>query len=1114
MDRNAMYGLGVGIVAIVIALIAIIVAMVSSGGEMQPADMSGVEASLAAQNAEIDLLEGRIEGLQGQLAAQPDLSASVTELQQQLDAIAGMEMSMDTSRIDHLDEELHHLSDELHDVGDALADLEQRLDGMDKPAMAMDTDAIDERIDEIGDELSALSGTIAALQEQLVAGAGIVADDFAAVTAEIASIRMALEELQASTLDEEVAAAVARLDWLEAATAPAYTKAYVEEAIRRYDSEGRQETLDYYNTMDSVDGELYLFVIDANSKLFVVHPTVPAYIGEDIRGEIGTDITGKNFGFEVSTADENGKWVDYVYLNPANDFAHERKLSWVIRHEHLIFGSGWYQRDISSDSVAAASYTRSIVEQAIVRYDSDGLHETVDYYNTPESMDGQWYVFITDDSDVLIAHANPDLVGVHLNDVISPSDGYPAGAQVAAAAVEGGAWTSYTYVNPATGNVETKHSWVIRHDGRVFGSGWYEEGPSRSDSEAYTQALVERAMNLYDDLGIEGTLDYYNSSESVDGQWYVVIIDEDDFIIGHYDDDVRGAYGLGPLGTDVTGYEFGKDFTTADEDGKWVSYVYNNPATGELGSKHSWVVRHDGLLFASGWYTDPAEYTKIFVQRALDLYEAEGLDAAIEYYNSEDSVEGQWYVGIIDEDGTILGHYDDDVRGESLLGDLGTDITGYNYGAEMVNVTEDGKWISYVYNNPSTGELGSKHSWVVLRDGLLFGSGWYSEPADYTQHLVNQAIAMHNAEGKDAAVAYYNTPERIDGQFYVFAVNADDLSSIVNPNLPDYVGRTPARIDPTGYYYGDDLGSATEEGKWISYVIRNPQTGVSQRKHTWLALNDGIIWGSGWYEAIDSLKDEPALYVRSLVDDAIEFYESDGLDATVAYYNSEESVDGQYYVFIGDENDVMVAHATIPANVGKRYDEIVSADGYPAGAQVAAAATEDGAWTSYIYPNPATGSVETKHSWVIRHDGRIFGSGWYEEGPSKSDPAAYVQSLVQRAVNLYDDVGRDVTLDYYNTPESADGPWYVFGLEDREGVLYSVANSNRPDIVGTTRERIDSNGFNYGEAIAAVTEAGGGEWINYLFTHPQTREDAPKHSWVVRRDNLLFGAGWYEGIEE
>ena len=60
--------------------------------------------------------------------------------------------------------------------------------------------------------------------------------------------------------------------------------------------------------------------------------------------------------------------------------------------------------------------------------------------------------------------------------------------------------------------------------------------------------------------------------------------------------------------------------------------------------------------------------------------------------------------------------------------------------------------------------------------------------------------------------------------------------------------------------------------------------------------------------------------------------------------------------------------------------------------------------------------------------------------------------------------------------------------------------------------RIDANGFNYGEAFAAITEASGGAWVSYLFTHPQTRQDALKHSWTVRVGDLLFGVGWYEGI--
>jgi len=29
-------------------------------------------------------------------------------------------------------------------------------------------------------------------------------------------------------------------------------------------------------------------------------------------------------------------------------------------------------------------------------------------------------------------------------------------------------------VNPHTGFRELKHSWAVRHDGLIFGSGWYE----------------------------------------------------------------------------------------------------------------------------------------------------------------------------------------------------------------------------------------------------------------------------------------------------------------------------------------------------------------------------------------------------------------------------------------------------------------------------------------------------------------------------------------------------------------------------------------------------------------------------------------------------------------
>ena len=304
----------------------------------------------------------------------------------------------------------------------------------------------------------------------------------------------------------------------------------MERAVHLHDTAGRDVALDYYNTMQSVDGDWYVFVIDENNEI-IVHPTVPANIGKDAQER--TDITGYNYGADLITATEEGQWVDYVHFNPATE-EHERKHSWVVRHDGLIYGSGWYERDVEVATKSnPAAYTKAFVEDAIRRYEADGHDATIAYYNTMESVDGDWYMFIGDENDVLISHATvPTLVGQQNRDITGP-DGYPIGLAVATAANEDGSWVDYVYLNPNTGNVEQKHSWVVRHDGMIFGSGWYEEGPSKSsEPSVYTKLFVERAVHLHDTAGRDVALDYYNTMQSVDGDWYVFIF-EDDILIVH-----------------------------------------------------------------------------------------------------------------------------------------------------------------------------------------------------------------------------------------------------------------------------------------------------------------------------------------------------------------------------------------------------------------------------------------------------------------------------------------------------------------------------------------------------------------------------------------------------
>ena len=121
------------------------------------------------------------------------------------------------------------------------------------------------------------------------------------------------------------------------------------------------------------------------------------------------------------------------------------------------------------------------------------------------------------------------------------------------------------------------------------------------------------------------------------------------------------------------------------------------------------------------------------------------------------------------------------------------------------------------------------------------------DPEAYAQFMVASAIERYERDGKDATVGYYNSVESVDGEWYVFIIKGDGYT--ISHFNPMFVGRDPQlRVDATGRFYGDEMLSATEEGKWVDYVLVNPKTGKAAQKHTWMVKHDGLFFGSGWYE--------------------------------------------------------------------------------------------------------------------------------------------------------------------------------------------------------------------------------------------------------------------------
>lgn len=261
----------------------------------------------------------------------------------------------------------------------------------------------------------------------------------------------------------------------------------------------------------------------------------------------------------------------------------------------------------------------------------------------------------------------------------------------------------------------------------------------------------------------------------------------------------------------------------------------------------------------------------------------------------------------------------------------------------------------------------------------------------YTKWFVQQAVDRYERTGRQATLDYYNNEAGSDDEWYIFISDTETGTVVAHATIPSRVGTYSAdNVDIRGHAYGALLMASPESGHWVDYVFFNPQTGTGGTKHSWAVGRDNLVIGSGWYE--DSYpvprptKSEPGSYTRAFVEDAVWFYESNGHDALVDHLNSPDStdppsVDGQWYGFAFDLNGVVIAHPTVPENVGMSLHEILGAtpEGLAAADEMVAA-TEAGKWVDYTYLNPQSGNWETKHTWIVKRDEVHIASGWYESG--------------------------------------------------------------------------------------------------------------------------------------
>lgn len=120
------------------------------------------------------------------------------------------------------------------------------------------------------------------------------------------------------------------------------------------------------------------------------------------------------------------------------------------------------------------------------------------------------------------------------------------------------------------------------------------------------------------------------------------------------------------------------------------------------------------------------------------------------------------------------------------------------------------------------------------------------------------------------------------------------------------------------------------------------------------------------------------------------------------------------------------------------------------------------------------------------------------------------KDMVAKAIALYDEKG-EAALAVFNEGKAsgfADGEIYIV-VQSRGPDAKVVAHAADPKLVGTPLKDIkDPQGVKFGEEMSAKATAEGA-WFDYTWPDPATGKLAPKRSWYVLHDNLVFISGIY-----
>ena len=858
--------------------------------------------------------------------------------------------------------------------------------------------------------------------------------------------------------------------------------------ILDYDSAGKDATLEAIGTVPDKPVTTYAFAVDPDAQTTVAQGVDAALIDVPDWDAITAVLSTRDI--LSMTRDAPGMWASYLHKNPVTGDK-ETKRTWLVHHDGLILGAGYYASDIPESDVKFA------VSNAINIYNNnkdDNKWADIITPDEPITTDALYPFVIDFESWTRVADGVvPARVG-QPETILDTSTRTPADV-LAELNDRGSLWVSYIFHNPATDVEQLKRSYLRLHEGLVFGSGYYV-------LDSRVQSATHSRIQEYERDGRDAALASINTAPEA-------IISTYSFAVDPATDETlaqgasRAATGVTADWDAITAAHAKQDVlsTLGKGAGAWFSYEHTSPISGEPELKYTWLVLHDGIIFGTGYYSSdiPATDVTFVVQNAIDIYDENRDNNAWADIITPDSpiTTDALYPFVIDAD-TWTRLADGVVPARVGQPETILDTSTRTPADVLAELNDRGSlWVSYIFHNPATDVEQLKRSYLRLHEGLVFGSGYYVLDSQ-VQSSVHSRILEYERDGRASAIQSIGTVPPTPVSTYAFVVDSGTGETLAQNVDTGVVGTAATDWSAIAGAYSesdvlDRLGRGS--GDWVSYTHASPVTGEPELKHAWLVLHDGLVFGAGHYST-DIWETDVKFEVRG----AIGIYEDNKADDAwrdIITPDRQLTTDALYPFVIDADTWIRLADGVVPARVGQPETILDTSTRTPA--DVLAELNDRGSlWVSYIFHNPATDVEQLKRSYLRLHEGLVFGSGYYVL-------ESRAQSLTHSLVLEHRLDGRDAVIDSVTAGDA--GSLYSFVVDSASDE--TLAQGADPADTGATAD--------WSAILQAVPKQdllgelgrGSGVWVGYIHTSPTTGEPEAKRTWLTLDGGLVFGTGYY-----